>query len=202
MQLPFSKKNRQKILYQNIHNRINEKRNEFDSVSDITLIGHSLFDYWDVKKINDIEVNNLGIAGINSKEYYEYIIEKELIVNFGEFVFIFFGTNDIVVSDWKKEDTLWYLKKTCQYIKKKNAASKIYLLSVPPVFGRIDRDNRIINDLNSYLRENVDFAKFISLDHVLKDSYGNLNKMYTYDGLHFNSNGYTVLENEIAEIVK
>ncbi|HHU9600759.1 TPA: acylneuraminate cytidylyltransferase, partial [Escherichia coli] len=83
------KKNRQKILYQNIHNRINEKRNEFDSVSDITLIGHSLFDYWDVKKINDIEVNNLGIAGINSKEYYEYIIEKELIVNFGEFVFIF-----------------------------------------------------------------------------------------------------------------
>ncbi|EGD5096334.1 acylneuraminate cytidylyltransferase, partial [Escherichia coli] len=53
-----------------------------------------------------------------------------------------------------------------------------------------------------YLRENVDFAKFISLDHVLKDSYGNLNKMYTYDGLHFNSNGYTVLENEIAEIVK
>ena len=196
------KKNRQKILYQNIHNRINEKRNEFDSVSDITLIGHSLFDYWDVKKINDIEVNNLGIAGINSKEYYEYIIEKELIVNFGEFVFIFFGTNDIVVSDWKKEDTLWYLKKTCQYIKKKNAASKIYLLSVPPVFGRIDRDNRIINDLNSYLRENVDFAKFISLDHVLKDSYGNLNKMYTYDGLHFNSNGYTVLENEIAEIVK
>ncbi|EFA5428787.1 G-D-S-L family lipolytic protein, partial [Escherichia coli O117] len=33
-------------------------------------------------------------------------------------------------------------------------------------------------------------------------SYGNLNKMYTYDGLHFNSNGYTVLENEIAEIVK
>lgn len=183
------KKNRQKILYQNIHNRINEKRNEFDSVSDITLIGHSLFDYWDVKKINDIKVNNLGIAGINSKEYYEYIIEKELIVNFGEFVFIFFGTNDIVVSDWKKEDTLWYLKKTCQYIKKKNAASKIYLLSVPPVFGRIDRDNRIINDLNSYLRENVDFAKFISLDHVLKDSYGNLNKMYTYDGLHFNSNG-------------
>ncbi|MCC9667956.1 acylneuraminate cytidylyltransferase, partial [Escherichia coli] len=54
------KKNRQKILYQNIHNRINEKRNEFDSVSDITLIGHSLFDYWDVKKINDIKVNNLG----------------------------------------------------------------------------------------------------------------------------------------------
>ena len=102
LQLPFSKKNRQKILYQNIHNRINEKRNEFDSVSDITLIGHSLFDYWDVKKINDIKVNNLGIAGINSKEYYEYIIEKELIVNFGEFVFIFFGTNDIVVSDWKK----------------------------------------------------------------------------------------------------
>lgn len=50
LQLPFSKKNRQKILYQNIHNRINEKRNEFDSVSDITLIGHSLFDYWDVKK--------------------------------------------------------------------------------------------------------------------------------------------------------
>lgn len=50
LQLPFSKKkNRQKILYQNIHNRINEKRNEFDSVSDITLIGHSLFDYWDVK---------------------------------------------------------------------------------------------------------------------------------------------------------
>lgn len=47
--ITIQQKNRQKILYQNIHNRINEKRNEFDSVSDITLIGHSLFDYWDVK---------------------------------------------------------------------------------------------------------------------------------------------------------
>ena len=97
---------------------------------------------------------------------------------------------------------MWYLKKTCQYINKKNAASKIYLLSVPPVFGRIDRDNRIINDLNSYLRENVDFAKFISLDHALKESYGNLNNFFFFFELHFNSNGYTVLENEITEIVK
>lgn len=47
--------------------------------------------------------------------------------------------------------------------KEEKCCIKIYLLSVPPVFGRIDRDNRIINDLNSYLRENVDFAKFISL---------------------------------------
>lgn len=196
------KRNKQKVLAQSIHNRIHEKQHDFISVSDVTLIGHSLFDYWDIKKINNREVNNLGIAGINSKEYYELIIEKELITNFGEFVFIFLGTNDIVLNNWKKEDTLWYLKNTCQYIHKKNPETKIYFLSVPPVLGRIDRDNKIINDLNGYLVEHVNFANFISLDHVLKDGYGNLNQMYTYDGLHFNSEGYKVLEKELTGVIK
>ncbi|WP_250880804.1 hypothetical protein [Escherichia coli] len=55
------KKNRQKYFIKTYIIESMRNRNEFDSVSDITLIGQLLLDYWDVK-INDIEVNNLGIA--------------------------------------------------------------------------------------------------------------------------------------------
>ncbi|HGY7954588.1 TPA: acylneuraminate cytidylyltransferase, partial [Escherichia coli] len=79
------KKNRMKDLQKEILKRIKEKEFFFDKIKPVTLVGHSIIDYWNVTHLNGREVNNLGIAGINSKEYYDLII-KNNIIKFGDTV--------------------------------------------------------------------------------------------------------------------
>ncbi|WP_312317240.1 cytidylyltransferase domain-containing protein [Atlantibacter hermannii] len=193
--------NKTKVLNEAICRRINEKERQMKHKKDITFIGHSLFDYWGIENLNTKSINNLGIAGINSYQYNQLIINKGLISTFGDIVFIFSGTNDIVLDNWKKTDTLSLNKTLCEYIKSKNPHAEIYFLSVPPVFGRLDRSNRIIDELNDYLKEKMDFASFVCLDSVLKDEYGNLHHSFTYDGLHFNDAGYDALEKHLKGII-
>lgn len=59
-----------------INNRIEEKKSQMNDSKSITLIGHSIFDYWNIEKIKGREVNNLGIAGINTKEYLDKVFLK------------------------------------------------------------------------------------------------------------------------------
>ncbi|ENL9264147.1 acylneuraminate cytidylyltransferase [Salmonella enterica] len=193
--------NKTKLLNQAICQRIVEKQQKMKEKMDITFIGHSLFDYWNIKTLKNKSINNLGIAGINSYQYNEYIIDKELIDNFGDTVFIFSGTNDIVLNNWQKAHTLSLNKTLCTYIKKKNPQAKIYFLAVPPVFGRLDRTNFVIDELNDYLEKKMDFAEFVRLDSILKDDYGNLHQSFTYDGLHFNETGYDALEKHLTGIL-
>ncbi|HCO4117047.1 TPA: acylneuraminate cytidylyltransferase, partial [Escherichia coli] len=81
------KKNRMKDLQKEILKRIKEKEFFFDKIKPVTLVGHSIIDYWNVTHLNGREVNNLGIAGINSKEYYDLII-KNNIIKFGDTVIL------------------------------------------------------------------------------------------------------------------
>lgn len=193
--------NKIKILDNAIRKRIVDKQHTMKDVKEITFVGHSLFDNWDIETLGGKTVNNLGIAGISSQQYNDYIIEKELITNFGDVVFIFAGTNDIVLDRWEKDHTYQLNKNLCAYIKNKNPQAVIYFLSVPPVFGRLDRNNQVINELNNYLEEKMDFANFIRLDNLLKDDFGNLNQSFTYDGLHFNRQGYEVLGNHLQRMI-
>ncbi|MCC8421892.1 cytidylyltransferase domain-containing protein, partial [Photorhabdus thracensis] len=85
-----SKKN--ETLQKKIRDRIEEKKHLMQQHHcPITFIGHSIFDYWPIEKLSYLKINNLGIAGINTKEYLDYIINKKLIKNFGDYVFIFSG---------------------------------------------------------------------------------------------------------------
>ncbi|MGS14884.1 acylneuraminate cytidylyltransferase, partial [Escherichia coli] len=144
------KKNRMKDLQKEILKRIKEKEFFFDKIKPVTLVGHSIIDYWNVTHLNGREVNNLGIAGINSKEYYDLII-KNNIIKFGDTVILMLGTNDIVVDDWSVDFTILWIEKIVKHIKKINHNASIYILSIPPVLGRIDRNNETIRKLNSEL---------------------------------------------------
>ncbi|ELV7529559.1 acylneuraminate cytidylyltransferase, partial [Edwardsiella ictaluri] len=75
----------------------------------------------------------------------------------------------------------------------------IYLIAVPPVRGRVDRNNDIITQLNIILRK-VCLDKsihWIGLSNEFYDEYGNLPASYTYDGLHFSQLAYTKLKENI-----
>ena len=165
----------------------------------IALIGHSIFDYWDIFKLNEYEVNNLGIAGISTKEYIDLILKKDLIKSLDKKVILFSGTNDIVIEGWKKEDTLNWINETVAILKSIKKDIEIYLIEVPRVLSRMDRANKVIIELNNYLKDNLSKdIKFVELGQDFQDKFGNLKIEFTNDGLHFNENGYKKLK-EIVE---
>lgn len=200
--LLMSMKQKEKQLLKNIENRIEEKKEKFNKVEDIILIGHSIFDNWGIEMFQGYKVNNLGIRGINTIQYNNMIFEKELIKNIGKYVFLMAGTNDIVINNWKKEDTLLWINESIRYIEEMNRNTKIFFLEVPKVISRADRNNKIIEELNTYLKDNLESRiEYISLEK-LEDKFGNLKLEYTYDGLHFNEKGYQKLLEILQEEIK
>lgn len=198
--ITIATKKKKKILLLNmIKERIKEKKIDFEQVKPVTLIGHSIFDYWEISKLNGYEVNNLGIAGISTKEYIDLILKKDLIKSLGKKIILFSGTNDMVIEGWKKEDTLNWINETVAILKSIKKDVEIYLIEVPRVLSRMDRANKIIIELNNYLKDNLSKdIKFIELGQDFQDKFGNLKIDFTNDGLHFNENGYRKLK-EIVE---
>lgn len=201
-----TKKEKEKALLKSIKNRINEKQELFNIECPITLIGHSIFDNWNIKQINKKFVNNLGISGISTKEYIELIINNNLLKKIGDTVFIFSGTNDIVIKDWKPNLTWNWIVDITKNIFSINSNTTIYIISTPPVRGRIDRNNQIINDLNEYLKNKIQKSKsnlhYLELSHNFYDQFGNLKSEFTYDGLHFSQEAYSHLEKELSDVLK
>lgn len=199
--LLMNMKQKEKQLLKNIENRIEEKKERFSEIKDITLIGHSILDNWNIENFGKYSVNNLGIRGISTIQYNNLILNKNMISKLGKYVFLMAGTNDIVIKNWKKEDTLLWINETLSKINKLNKECKIFFIEVPKVISRADRNNKVIEELNTYLKKELkDKVHYISLKD-LEDKFGNLNLEYTYDGLHFNDKGYSklveILEKEI-----
>lgn len=199
--LLMNMKQKEKQLLKNIENRIEEKKERFSEIKDITLIGHSILDNWNIENFGKYSVNNLGIRGISTIQYNNLILNKNMISKLGKYVFLMAGTNDIVIKNWKKEDTLLWINETLSKINKLNKECKIFFIEVPKVISRADRNNKVIEELNTYLKKELkDKVYYISLKD-LEDKFGNLNLEYTYDGLHFNDKGYSklveILEKEI-----
>ncbi|TLS80848.1 acylneuraminate cytidylyltransferase [Photobacterium damselae subsp. damselae] len=199
-----TQKNKKQILRNAIHNRITEKKEQMNLASDITLIGHSIFDYWDIEKLNNKTVNNLGIAGISSQEYLDFILNQGLLCEIGDTVLLFAGTNDIVIDGWQPKDSVKWISQIYQCLITLNPNAQIKLLSVPPVRGRIDRSNSLIKELNQYLRKSViDMPQltWIELSSYFYDEFGNLPTDFTYDGLHFSEKAYQQLELELSKVL-
>ncbi|MEM7863205.1 GDSL-type esterase/lipase family protein, partial [Morganella morganii] len=147
-----NKKNKREILRNNILGRIAQKKTIMNDVKPITLIGHSIIDNWDISHINKVKVNNLGISGINTEEYYKFILDTKESIALGDTVILMSGTNDIVLDNWDHNYTLYWLDKTLNKIKEINSQARVYLIETPPVRGRIDRNNEIIKELNKSLK--------------------------------------------------
>ena len=196
------KKNKKKALNNIIKNRIKEKNKKCNEIKDITLLGHSLFDYWEISNLKNYTVNNLGIAGISTKEYLELILRKDLIKNIGNKIILFAGTNDIVIDKWVKEDTLEWILETINSLKLINNDIEVFFIEIPKVVSRMDRSNKVIDELNSYLKENLkEKIKFIELNYMLDDNFGNLKIEYTYNDLQFNDYEYEKLKETIEGII-
>ena len=191
----LNKKNKEENLIKIIKNRIQQKDELFNETKDITLIGNSLFDNWKIEKLNNNLVVNLGIAGISTKQYQEYILDINKIKYLANKVFIMTGTNDIVGESLSFETIFNNINKLIKSLLKINKDSKIYFIEIPSIAFRMDRNKEEIFRLNEYLKNNLDkIIKYIEINKYMTDDFRNLKLEYTYDGLHFNEEGYKILE--------
>ena len=194
----LQQRNKDKILLETIKKTISAKKDNFNQTKEISLIGHSILDYWNIEEVNNQAVNNLAIAGITTKQYIDLILGQGLIQSLGDKAILMFGTNDIVYADWTKEQILSDIQQVIEKLKAINNNIQLYFLEITPVALRIDRNNAVIRELNAFLKENLKSARWIALDSIFSDHYGKLNLDYTNDGLHLNEQGYQLLE----EIIK
>ena len=105
------------------------------------------------------------------------------------------GTNDIIDKSLNFEDILNNINKLIESLLKINKNTKIYFIEIPSIAFRMDRNKEEIFKLNEYLKNNLDESiKYIKLNEDMTDDFKNLKLEYTYDGLHFNEEGYKILE--------
>jgi lysophospholipase L1-like esterase len=193
----------QAVLTKTIVNRIDEKRNIFiksDSEKSICLIGHSQIDNWQLEALGDYKVRNCGIRGISSFEYEDYILKPELLNCKASAFIVMHGTNDIVY-DFTINQIAESICKSISYIKQHNKNAPIYFISCIHVNGRIDRSNRLIDELNATLERKLHDVIWIDTLE-LDDEFGNLKREYTNDGLHLSEQGYTILEQIVGRAMK
>ena len=191
----LNKKNKEENLKKAIKNRIQQKDELFNEIKDITLIGNSLFDNWKIEKLNNNSVVNLGIAGISTKQYQKYILDENKIKHIASKTVIMTGTNDIVDKSLSFEGILNNINKLIEDLLKINKDTKIYFIEIPSIAFRMDRNKEEIFKLNEYLKNNLDESiKYIEVNKYMTDDFKNLKLEYTYDGLHFNEEGYKILE--------
>ena len=193
----LQQRNKDKILLETIKKTISSKKDNFNQTKEISLIGHSILDYWNIEEVNGQAVNNLAIAGITTKQYIDLILGQGLIQSLGDKVILMFGTNDIVYAGWTKEQIFSDIQQVIEKLKAINNNIQLYFLEITPVALRIDRNNAVIRELNAFLKENLKSARWIALDSKFSDHYGKLNLDYTNDGLHLNEQGYQLLEDII-----
>ena len=132
----------------------------------------------------------------NNNFWYTYTEKIEnKIKHIANKTIIMTGTNDIVDKSLNFEDILNNINRLIESLLKINKNTKIYFIEIPSIAFRMDRNKEEIFRLNEYLKNNLDRRiKYIEVNEDMTDDFKNLKLEYTYDGLHFNEEGYKILE--------
>lgn len=199
----MQQKNKDLILLNTIKQRIEYKKQYFNQIEEITFIGHSILDQWNISHIHVSAVNNLAISGISTREYIDFILDNGFISSLGKKVVLMIGTNDIVKPNWTNQSVLSDIQELISKIYKIKPDVEIYFLEITPTALRADRNNEKILQLNKLLKDNLINIKWVDLYSVFSDKYGKLDLALSNDGLHLNAKGYellqSILEKEIVE---
>lgn len=176
---------------------INNKRNFESQINeqDILFVGHSIFDYWDIDKIDNYVIHNYGIAGITTYDYYHKVILEGVINNVPNLVYINLGINDVKYSDFK--ETILYISKIVEWLRSKNPNCCIYCIKQHKPFYRYDYNESKIEYINSEISK-ISEVKIIECNEM-ENEYGHLRYDYTKDGLHFSERGYEAFRKVIEK---
>lgn len=165
----------------------------------ICLLGDSLIEYWNVKELKGLGVFNAGIGDLTARECDEWLVGKMKLASF-QYLFLIIGTNDLKYKH-PIPGIVDNVKSIVFKIKALNPELKIIYLLVPNVHCRWDRRNDDIEVLNSMLAKELAETVSIISPQFLNNSYGELDKCNTLDGLHFSPAAYSKLKEQIENII-
>lgn len=189
----LKKKNKEKHLFKMVEKKILEKKKLLNSKKDISLIGGTIFEAWDIEILGNKTVNNFGIEGITVDQYKKIVCELLKAEYLSEKIIIMLDINNII-SKLSKEQILDEIKEITESLLAKNKEIKIYFVEIPSVIFRTDIKKEEIFSLNEYLKNSLGKSiKYIELNKKMTDEFKNLKLEYTYDGYHFNEEGYKVM---------
>lgn len=197
----MQQRQQKKLQLDRIRIRILSKKELFTQNTDITLVGHSILDQWQLQSLNGKSVCNLGFSGISAKEYLAEIIDKGIIKTLGNDVIVMLGTNDLTRDGETNESICRAIQDLIAKLKAIRSDINIYFLEITPVAFRAERSNEKIIALNQLLKASLTNVIWIDLYQAFCDQYGKLVMEFTTDGLHLNAKGYekltAILEQEI-----
>jgi lysophospholipase L1-like esterase len=169
----------------------------------IVFLGDSLINRCEWSELfDDINIANRGIEGENT---ITLLNRLEIITRIKPCkIFLMLGNNDLKNKTPIDSIGINY-RKIIDKIKLDCPNTKIYIHSVLPVNTPMISNkinNNDIENLNENLKkieeENI---HYIDVSQVLKDSRGNLDKKYTFDGVHINGNAYLKWKEKIEKYI-
>lgn len=188
--------------------RVENFRSYPNSPSDVIFLGNSITDYTNWNELLQLsEARNRGISGDITFGILERL--DEVMEGKPAKVFILIGINDIA-RNIPDSVILDNYKKMIQRIKSTSPKTKIYFNTLFPVNNTFTARNHFNKDEHIiYINEALknlgvrEMIKVIDIYPQLLDAENRLDKKYTYDGLHLNSEGYkkwaAILESYVKE---
>lgn len=174
--------------------------------NEIIFLGDSLTEWGNWPKLfPKHNILNYGIAGNTTTDIINRL--KDLKQHKPNKLFFMAGINDLGDQE-KPENIFSNYENIFHYIKKEFVGLQLHILSVLPVHFNMIIKPAItpgnIQLLNSYLKKLAisNQAIFINMAPAFSDNFGNLNPLYTNDGLHLNTEGYLIWKQEIEKYIQ
>ncbi|WP_347549502.1 GDSL-type esterase/lipase family protein [Pseudalkalibacillus hwajinpoensis] len=179
------------------------KKSIYDSYthkdSETIFLGDSLTDYFEWSEaLSDHEVLNRGIAGDTTTGVLNRM--EEVVKSNPDRVYLLIGLNDVIAGQSVNRIETNY-KQILDTIKTRSPNTEVYVQSLFPVNTALTGhpiNNSVIQELNERIKDLSLLYDYHYLDLYPKlVEFGQLNKDYTFDGVHLNGEGYKVWTREI-----
>lgn len=175
-----------------------------DRDNEIIFVGDSMIDRCNWGELFDnVNIKNRGISGDN----IEGVINRldELVSSKPSKIFLMIGVNDLkkfkntnkVLEDYERLSNM---------LSNKSPETKTYLHSILPTYNITNRNNDSIVKINEGIQRisNKYNFTFIDINEDFKNRSGELDTIYSFDGLHLNGLGYQIwksaIKNEVNNI--
>jgi lysophospholipase L1-like esterase len=170
--------------------------------SSIIFFGNSITDYCEWHELfGDAQIKNRGISGdliSGALRRIDPILEGQ-----PKKIFLMLGTNDLGEGREKKEILSDY-ETIVQKIVTASPKTSVYLQSVLPTYDDSVRKNADIITLNKGIQKIAEQYNliYINLFDLLVNEKNELDKQYSFDGLHINGTAYLIWKNAIEEYLR
>lgn len=176
----------------------------------ILFLGDSITSRYDLNKYyTSHNTFNSGVGGNQTTDILNDLDNRVYKYN-PTMVFLLIGTNDLVYSGLDNSSIKINIEEIVTKIHERFPDARIYLESIYPVDSNVNKEivesrtNDNIKLLNSKIKNICDDGKctYINMFDILKNKDGNMNRLYTVDGLHLSKFGYKVVTKELLKYIE